>query len=784
MTSPVMMSTTIKKDIDSTIAKAVNGNKPISVKTYYLTDSSQDSLKSIISSILEKYDRLDLIDVCYNSVKGLVINATKANIKRALFKDIGLDINNTKDYSIGMEKINKHLTEKNFHKYKEKFKKHNLTVKTTFDFNPDILNVIVKNDFILLPYEQEKIREKLSSAQSIPMLVNSFTEAQEPIDQDALNSTSSKVVSLKQYKIDKQIFSLLSDENTNETIVKLEIPLNDKNIFNNEVFKIQMDSLFSDYKSKFDQIFHKSMNELDTKTSQIMEVFQNKSEESRRATDNLLEKIQKLGSNLYEEQQTLIASYGENVFKNIQDKLVKAKLDSDEAVSKVKEIGEEVFEINKKQIDAFNDSIDHKIAEQTTAFLDKHKKKLDEFNELLDKRIANQSSILQGQTNLYLDQMKSSNIDFVENSTKEIIQAKTDFTKVKTDIETELRRAMIMKQNLFNEMSSEKDSLKNSLSVMAEKVRKVEKFQVNMERIDDLLKNSEKSFTDMSSKLEEIKTKEEEINSFLKNTDLIEAARKNTEIEISMLDNQKTRIITIQKELEKTNQACLIVNKKTEFLSEKIKMVDSVESRINQMEKFGDEIGKRVTEISNFGKKLNVLSGSLNEQMKKSQSIEDQLSRFSKDVISLESKGNELNNFVSQVDQKIALFNSKSADLKMMESKFSKVEIMMTDLSMRHKQIVTMENRLNEIKEEMEALLTKAEDQMSVLNTATAENQATPKVTRGRKKAQPKFAGVLKDIKDRVLALHKKDMTTYQIADALNIDEEIISTILVKLPNS
>ena len=56
----------------------------------------------------------------------------------------------------------------------------------------------------------------------------------------------------------------------------------------------------------------------------------------------------------------------------------------------------------------------------------------------------------------------------------------------------------------------------------------------------------------------------------------------------------------------------------------------------------------------------------------------------------------------TQVDQKVALINSKTADIKLLESKFNNIESMMIDLSARHKQIATMEVRLDEVKGNIE----------------------------------------------------------------------------------
>jgi hypothetical protein len=50
--------------------------------------------------------------------------------------------------------------------------------------------------------------------------------------------------------MDQQVFSHVSNEDTKETIFKLDIVLKDKNTFNTENFGSEMSALFKSYKEK------------------------------------------------------------------------------------------------------------------------------------------------------------------------------------------------------------------------------------------------------------------------------------------------------------------------------------------------------------------------------------------------------------------------------------------------------------------------------------------------------------------------------------------------------
>ena len=312
-----------------------------------------------------------------------------------------------------------------------------------------------------------------------------------------------------------------------------------------------------------------------------------------------------------------------------------------------------------------------------------------------------------------------------------------------------------MKHDIFAEINAEKEILEKSLKIVTEEIRKVEKFNTNRDVMENLSKQSEEAFWKMSSNIEIIKAKEENINTFMNNINLLETAIKSTEQEIKELDHEKT-----------------------EFLTEKGKVVQTIDSRIKQMEKFGDEIKQKLVEINSFERKLNVISGALTEQVKKTKTVDDQLVKFTKEVSTLESKRDELSHFVSQVDQKVALINSKTADIKLLESKFNNIESMMIDLSARHKQIATMEVRLDEVKSNIEKLLGQAEEKMNQMSAIVISADAKGN-GRGRpKKSNGKYSDIVKDMKESVLNLKKKKLSNHEIASSLDIDEEMVSLIL------
>lgn len=226
-------------EIKEIVQEAVNNNNILSMKTYLLSDYGENILKIISSTILEKFNRIDLMEISYSSAKELVINATKANLKRVLFKELGLDINNPEDYEKGINDFKGHLTEDKISTYRPLFKKYDLPVTATFYFTKDVLNIKVKNNFPLLPIEESRIRDKFQKATSFSSLIDFFMEYGDSTEGAGMGITMVGIL-LDQSGINKHSFSLYSSEKYNETVAKIEIPLHDGYISKREMFQREL----------------------------------------------------------------------------------------------------------------------------------------------------------------------------------------------------------------------------------------------------------------------------------------------------------------------------------------------------------------------------------------------------------------------------------------------------------------------------------------------------------------------------------------------------------------
>ena len=152
-----------------------------------------------------------------------MLHAGKANLKRIVFEEAGLNPLSAADYEAGMVIFKRNLPERKIKSYKPKFRELNLPVTITFYYEPGrVLKIKIKNVFTLWPTEEQRIRDKFRYAQNFEDLMAFYLEHGA---EGAGMGMALVGILLDQMGIDRHLFSIYSSARYNETIARLEIPL-------------------------------------------------------------------------------------------------------------------------------------------------------------------------------------------------------------------------------------------------------------------------------------------------------------------------------------------------------------------------------------------------------------------------------------------------------------------------------------------------------------------------------------------------------------------------------
>ena len=192
------------------VLDGISSNRTISLITYVLGELGEAKLKFIIRTLLTKYEKIELMDLLYTCAKELIVNSTKAAIKRLAFKEMGIDPTNDQEYDEFMNSFKDNLTDKKFPYYRSKMKDNGFYIKIRFFYDQKKIVLRIINNFPLLQKEEERIREKFIKAKKYGITMVEILLAQSGFD--------------------RHIFTIYSSKIKRETVAKVELPMHPEHV--------------------------------------------------------------------------------------------------------------------------------------------------------------------------------------------------------------------------------------------------------------------------------------------------------------------------------------------------------------------------------------------------------------------------------------------------------------------------------------------------------------------------------------------------------------------------
>ena len=158
------------------ILGAVDAEKSIKVRLYVVSDENEKEIEFILKKILAKYTEEDLIHSIYTIVKEMTINAAKANMKRAVFQELNLDLQNGVDYKQGLLSLKERMSEKYLNENNARLRDLELYVDINFNYDKQALQIEVLNQVPLTREEDSRIRKKFRMADKYDSIAEFYLE--------------------------------------------------------------------------------------------------------------------------------------------------------------------------------------------------------------------------------------------------------------------------------------------------------------------------------------------------------------------------------------------------------------------------------------------------------------------------------------------------------------------------------------------------------------------------------------------------------------------------------
>ncbi len=204
---------------------------------YNFHDDLETEIDLTIREILKKYNRQDLQEVVYSTVKELAINGVKANLKSLIFQEKDIDRTDAESIEQGIKVLHQVLASPDLMKeYDEKarVKKYKASLKLKHSSKRVI--VMVTNSIPLSDEEEERIREKFKKALNYESIAEYYMDNLDDAQAEGAGLGITMVVLLlKSVDINPHAFAIYKNRD-GETVAKIEIPLSDDYVSSREIY--------------------------------------------------------------------------------------------------------------------------------------------------------------------------------------------------------------------------------------------------------------------------------------------------------------------------------------------------------------------------------------------------------------------------------------------------------------------------------------------------------------------------------------------------------------------
>ncbi len=201
-----------------------------------LDENFKDELHNFFKQLEEELQKPNLGDLVFQIVYELINNAIKSNLKRIFFIKNNYSLENTEEYTKGLEEFKKYyqllFKNQNLHNHKDLTKKEEwiealkdlgLKVHLTIDIDTKRILIYVINNTRILPEEEKRLRKSLSIAMHSKDLID-FMIHYGPISEEGEGLGLPLVVFLiKEAGFKPEYFRVFKDDQN--TIARIEFPL-------------------------------------------------------------------------------------------------------------------------------------------------------------------------------------------------------------------------------------------------------------------------------------------------------------------------------------------------------------------------------------------------------------------------------------------------------------------------------------------------------------------------------------------------------------------------------
>ena len=225
-----------KEKIDA----AIQSGKKLTLRSYLLRERGEEILRYMVTAAMTHVGFEDLAGPIHAAARELVQNASKASLKRILFRELELDPANPQDYEKGIQEFRKYLVESKISHYRERIAGKGLFFTASLEWNEAALLITVKNFNALLEVEDRRIREKFTFARTLDNLYDFYIQHGDVTEGAGMGIAMVEIL-LEEAGVDRHNFTIYSDIEEDATIARIIFPLSKSYLSPRERFERELE---------------------------------------------------------------------------------------------------------------------------------------------------------------------------------------------------------------------------------------------------------------------------------------------------------------------------------------------------------------------------------------------------------------------------------------------------------------------------------------------------------------------------------------------------------------
>lgn len=509
--------------------------------------------------------------------------------------------------------------------------------------------------------------------------------------------------------------------------------------------------------------------------------------------------------NLLRKNEKLLEMQAEKIRTSTESQLEKAGEQARVVLDKLKESGQDFFERQEEKIDRLNDTIDSKINRQLSALLDKGQVQLSQLEERIAKHLADvklhleealdsgikesegQMKEFQNQVKYLLKETEESSEEFLKTGREEFQKAQKEYRILQVDLRKDLSEIQDAKRSLFSELEEEAEKLRSSVDEISERILDAEKRSALFLDVKEIIERSEEFVSEMKEALEDANHTEKTYEDLDQNLVRIKKVQEDLETRISQAEERSSEILSIEEKAELLKEEFeRIMEESSHWNDTHRKLVEAGERAFEMESRFLD-LEDRLGRVVSVREEIKQLDQDSQGHKENSFKLAQKIREMEKEISVIEAREREVAETLKKTDDRLETLAGRKEEILSVEAKFDKIEDLMSELGERHKQISTLQQRLDDmkdgalsVKDDLEGLLSEAEDTFEKLSTFMDVVQTNMSKSGGGKSGKTQGQDPLVARKKATVLnlFHNFHWQPETIAEKLGLETSLVQTII------